>query len=574
MCIECTSNWLSNLDVPSLKAKSSSVRVQCPSVNQARCCGSISHACLKSQGLDSLTVDELLMKSEMAVAFWKEDILEAIAIRCPRVSCGILLDLNPDACAAMSCNHCGQHFCACCHARFASSRQAHLHIPLAHDWRDVFLPREMVLEGQRRLRLLQLRDVLDSIQSNEIRQDMLDVVSLDLQGLGLPTAWSEIIESSNAAREISGRERLGDIVPNLEQQRGDPDMNLVEENANQTRGMAISELCLQRKFDQVRILLAEFQRETLHWEVDWFRRAPDGNNAFNLAARMSDSFHCIACMQLLIELGAGATINEVDCDNFTALQRFVMLNDIQCVKFILDQEGLDIEAQTAEGRTALYLCAEMRFLHIARELLRRGAYLHTSDHSGSTVLMAVAVRLLHEEAAPSTAAELVRNLQFWISSGVDVEVPDGQAVWRALHYAAAGRYDAAGDLAVRTLLQAGAQINARTRFNQSPLMLAACFGNIAAMKLLVAAEGNKPSIPFDSSEPLLLNAAVENRREEITAALKEAQGWELFKVRARTFVTATWSSYSFHIMCGVGVCVVAIVIFPFWSYFKDTYITS
>lgn len=522
---------------------------------------------MKNNGVNPSVVDNLIVKAEAAAYYLKEDVLHAISIKCPRATCAVLLDLNPDACAAISCSNCGQNFCLCCHARFPSSQQAHLHIPLAHNWRDVFLPREMILEGQQRLRITQLRDALDVIQCEEIRQDFIGTIAADLVELALPVHWDEIVVSADAARVILNMERLGEPAVGDGGFRGEGDVGeRIEETAEQVRGTEILALCVERRFDQVRIAVSELQHNNLEWTVDWYRRGPDGNNAFNVAARLSNSFHSIACMRLLIDLGAGVTINEVDCDGFTALQRFVMLNDSQCVKFLLQQEGIDLEAQTMEGRTALYLSAEMRYLHISRELLRHGAYVHTSDHAGSTVLMVVGMRLQHEDSDTVTEGELVRNLQFWLSQGADVEVPDGQAAWRALHYAAAGRYDVK-DVAVRTFLRAGAQLTAKTRFNQTPLMVAACFGNIAAIKALVEAEGSRPSIPFDSDTPLLLNEAVEGRRVEITRALKKAQSWQSFKTTSWALCRNLWTSHSFYIMCGVGMGVAAFVFIPLRSYF-------
>lgn len=560
------------MDIHSLITHSSSSGIQCPSKDGTACCGVITYDSMKDNGVNASVVEDLIAKAGVASGYLKEDVLNAVSIKCPRATCAVLLDLNPDACAAISCSNCGQHFCLCCHARFASSQQAHLHIPLAHNWRDVFLPRDMILEGQQRLRLTQLQDALEPLQCDEIRQDFIDTIAADLTELGLPVDWNEIVVRADAARTILNRERLGEPAVGDDGFRDEGDMNLdveerIEETAEQVRGNTLLALCFERRFDQVRIAVSEFQHNNWEWTVDWYQRGLDGNNAFNVAARLSNSFHSIACMQVLIDLGAGVTINEVDCDGFTALQRCVMLNDIQCVKFLLEQEGIDLEAQTQEGRTALYLSAEMRHLHISRELLRRGAYVHTSDHAGSTVLMVVGMRLQHEDADTVTSGEIVRNLQFWLSQGADIEVPDGQAAWRALHYAAAGRYDA-GDVAVRTLLRAGAQVTAKTRFDMTPLMVAACFGNIAAIKVLVEAEGSRPSIPFDSTAPLLLNDAVESRREEITSALKKAQSWQRFKANTLASCRNIWTSYSLYIMCGVGVGVAAIAFIPLRSYFS------
>ena len=87
-------------------------------------------------------------------------------------------------------------------------------------------------------------------------------------------------------------------------------------------------------------------------------------------------------MEMLINIGASVVINEPDCDGFPALHRFVLLNDIQSVKFILHQPHINIDKAVHDLRTPLFLCAEKCYVHIARELLHNKAYLHTIDSTG------------------------------------------------------------------------------------------------------------------------------------------------------------------------------------------------
>ena len=109
------------------------------------------------------------------------------------------------------------------------------------------------------------------------------------------------------------------------------------------RGRALLDLCFALQYDQVRILAEENRRNNLPMQIDWFARNASNNNAFNLAARLDDTFAGMAAMELLLGLGAGVTINEYDCDGLTALHRFVMLNNISSVKFILQQDGVEVD---------------------------------------------------------------------------------------------------------------------------------------------------------------------------------------------------------------------------------------
>ena len=73
-----------------------------------------------------------------------EEARDALSIKCPNPSCAVLLDLDAEACTAMSCSQCSIHFCYACLARFATREAAHRHVPLAHDCESVFAPRDKV----------------------------------------------------------------------------------------------------------------------------------------------------------------------------------------------------------------------------------------------------------------------------------------------------------------------------------------------------------------------------------------------------------------------------------------------
>lgn len=517
-----------------------------------------------------LIVQRFAERVGRALQYFVEDCIDSISIRCPRESCRVLLDLNPDACAAISCGNCGQNLCTCCLCRFTSSQQAHVHVPLAHAWRDVFLPREMVLAGQQRLRIVQLGDYLHKFKCESVIDEFFVVAAAELVDLGLPLNWTELQVAHEAAKIVLNQERLGASIQNNADEDADgigaEPFRVEEELASPAvlLGRRLLALCFERRFDELRILHHESLANNQQWDVDWFQRSPDGNIAFNVAARLSgDGFLRIACMQVVLGLGAGGTINAIDSDGFSALHRFVLLNDVQCLKFLLQQEGISTEVETREGRTALFLCAEARHIHIARELLRHGAYLHTTSDTGQTVLMALSMRCQLDAITPG---ELVRNLTFWLDAGADVEVPDGQSAWKALHYAACGRFDN-GAVAIRTLLRCGAQVSSKNRFGQSPLHVAVCFANLDGIRALVAAEGANPSIPFDSSEEFLLNADHEARREEIVAVLKQAQAWERRKIELLDSARGVWKEYGAYVGVAVGMGLIALLLKPMQSFF-------
>ena len=565
-CKDCTVTWFETLDVPTLKGRCYSKGVRCPHIENDQCNSIIQFEQAFQICQDVGCAERLSEKCERALKYFVEDALESLSIRCPRVSCGVMLDLNPDACAAIMCGNCGQNFCSCCHCRFATSQQTHLHVPLAHAWRDVFLPREVVLAGQRRLRLKQLRSFLDKVQMDGLVDEFFALTQSALADIDIPTNWSDFREASDAAC-LQLDQQVGNFAINneaLEPPNEDPQQPEEEVSPEEVLGRQMLSLCFESRFDELQILYHESRRNNREWDVDWQQRSPSGNTAFNIAARAAgDGFLRVACMELIINLGGGVAINELDCDGFSALHRFVLLNDALCMKFLLNQEGVNLEVETREGRTALFLCAESRHIHLARDLLHRKAYLHTTCDSGQNVLMALAMRCLLDNVP---AGELVRNLKFWIDAGVDLEVPDGQSAWRALHYAACGRYDR-GAVAIRTLLRSGAQLTSKNRFGQTPLQVAVCFGNLEGIRALVAAEGANPSIPFDSEEKLLLSAEHEAKRDEIVAVLKQAQAWERRKIALVASTRAVWAEYGAYIGVAVGMGLIAVILKPMRAFF-------
>jgi len=547
-----------------LKFKSSTLRISCPgvvdgcSIRGYKCDGTISYDSLSDVGVRDELLHSMIEKSKSSFEFLKEDVIESLSIRCPRKSCSVLLDLNPDACSAVTCVNCGQNFCGCCHACFLSGNEVHLHIPLAHNWQDVFLPREKLLEGNRRIVMTQLRVCLDKIYSTDLIIDLLRNMQAELQQRQLPIEWTEITQESDASRSVLERERLGNFVGHTVEEDNPPlfpaaandVVNRPVGTEQERRGQEVLMLCFQGRFDEVRVKLFEFHRNELDFVIDWMTKdvvsdmyttyhlqlrlltpyllvSKSGNTAFSCAARVNNLHLRLASMELLVSAGAQISINEPDCDGFTALQRFILLNDIVSVKFMLGQPNVDIEKPAFGMRTPLFLCAEKAYVHIARELLRRGAYLHTSDADGITVLLACAIN--RTVADSPTTGDTIRNLVFWLQAGADVEVPDGQCHWRPLHYAACGRYGV-GAAAVKLLLRYGANALSKNHFDQTPLDIAVCHGNMEAIAVLVEEEGLYPSIPLDrTDDSILIAASVESRRTDIIRTLRNAQRWVTFK---------------------------------------------
>ena len=86
-------------------------------------------------------------------------ILDVMTLKCP--TCRVPVDPFPDACSAVMCLNCGNHYCNYCFTPFTTGVLAHEHVA-SHSTndrpenRDAFLSAELVAEGQRLHQILQL----------------------------------------------------------------------------------------------------------------------------------------------------------------------------------------------------------------------------------------------------------------------------------------------------------------------------------------------------------------------------------------------------------------------------------
>jgi hypothetical protein len=86
-------------------------------------------------------------------------LLDVMTLKCP--SCSVPVDPFPDACSAVMCLNCGNHYCNFCFMPFATGVMAHEHVA-SHSTsekpenRDAFLSAELVAGGQKLHQILQL----------------------------------------------------------------------------------------------------------------------------------------------------------------------------------------------------------------------------------------------------------------------------------------------------------------------------------------------------------------------------------------------------------------------------------
>ncbi len=232
----------------------------------------------------------------------------------------------------------------------------------------------------------------------------------------------------------------------------------------------------------------------------------DAAPAFNVA--VSEDFVDIAVLDWLDGEGVDPAMRDRD-QWASPLHIIVGHADPSAFAWLLRQ-GLDLNAQTRTGETALMLCARPPedadahwaeyALRDARELLASGADPNLTDEAGRTAL---------DSACETGDAEMVALL---LMTGANAQCADADGV-TPLHVAAAKGAEGC----VRALLDAGADVNARNVNGMTPLHglaeLAVTDTTPAHLKvagLLIAAGGNPANIDVHGCTPLVVAARVGN----------------------------------------------------------------
>ncbi len=153
--------------------------------------------------------------------------------------------------------------------------------------------------------------------------------------------------------------------------------------------------------------------------------------------------------------------------------------DVQAVRALLAR-GVDPNAATGDGMTALHWAAERNQPRVARVLLEAGATVDSGTRIGAYTPLHLASRRGN--------SEMVRAL---LDAGADVHAKTANSGVTALHLAA-GAVD--GAASVRALLDRGADPDAvEATFGQTPLMFAAGANRVESVRALLEA-GADPSV--------------------------------------------------------------------------------
>jgi len=181
-------------------------------------------------------------------------------------------------------------------------------------------------------------------------------------------------------------------------------------------------------------------------------------------------------------LDKGADVNAQDADGYTALSIASRNGHTEVVKLLLDK-GADVNVQDADGDTALIWASRNGHTEVVKLLLDKGADINAKDKYGDTALI-LASRKGH--------TEIVKVL---LNAGADINAKDGND-WTALMLASFYGHTEI----VKVLLNAGADINAKYNAGNTALILASEKGHTEIVELLKQYGAKEESLSEDVLE--------------------------------------------------------------------------
>lgn len=173
--------------------------------------------------------------------------------------------------------------------------------------------------------------------------------------------------------------------------------------------------------------------------------------------------------KMLIDAGADITTK---CDqNLTALHWAGICRQTVIGKWLIEK-GAAIDARDEHGDTPLLIAAEYGSDCLVKTLIQAGADVHLCSHIGNTAL----IKAVSKEAEHQVTYEILRGvLRFF--------TPDQKEKMVAF---SAKRYQNI----IKTLINAGVDIDAQNKFGETALILAAQNGNAEQVQLLLQAGAN------------------------------------------------------------------------------------
>lgn len=189
----------------------------------------------------------------------------------------------------------------------------------------------------------------------------------------------------------------------------------------------------------------------------------------------------LAARRVLVQRPAQATVAAPD--GTTPLHLAVQQDDLELVDLLL-KAGADARAANRYGATPLFVACQNGNAALIERLVKAGADAKSATPDGETMLMT---------AARTGKVEAVKLL---LANGADPRAVEGWRGQTALMWAAAENHTAV----VQTLIEAGADVNARSNGGFTPLLFAVRAGRTETVTLLLS-KGANPNDVIGGARP-------------------------------------------------------------------------
>ena len=215
----------------------------------------------------------------------------------------------------------------------------------------------------------------------------------------------------------------------------------------------------------------------------------------------------VEILRFLVE--NGANVNATDDFGVTPLMAAVENQFLDAVTFLIDQ-GADVNLQDGSGLTVLHYATEVSIdpssCLIVKQLINRGANINavTNDEKLTPLML----------ACKNKNVSVVNCL---LQNGANVVLTSDNG-WTALHFVVDEFNDSSEIL--RSLLNNGADVNARSIDNETPLMVASQSSDVETVTLLIE-QGAYVDLQ-DEKDNTALHNAVSRKSEEIVGTLLNA----------------------------------------------------
>jgi ankyrin repeat protein len=213
-----------------------------------------------------------------------------------------------------------------------------------------------------------------------------------------------------------------------------------------------------------------------------------------------------------------ASAQNVNDDLIAAAKR----GDVEAVRALI-AKGANVNTRTTYGATALHFAADRGHLEVVKALVEAGADVNAKDDFYKITPATMA--MMHKQREVADYLQRVVTSRKDAAQAVNAQSAPSQAQAKAGNPALSEELlNAAkkGDLpAVRSLLARGADVNAKTRYGQTPLMLAADKGAVEVVKALLGAGADVNVTDTFYKSVTALSAAAQRGHAEIVKLLIE-----------------------------------------------------